>query len=98
MERLLLLCDYAHGNYVLRKPEDKGVKLTPPNLGVYDEYVGLNGCIPPSPRLKICGKRLKLPDVGLMKRLMTLGIVTEDNKWMDVMIRLVLKKTWEMTQ
>ena len=30
--------DYARHNYVAQ-PEDKGVKLTPPDLGVYDEYV-----------------------------------------------------------
>ena len=30
--------DYARFNYVAQ-PEDKGVKLTPPNLGIYDEYV-----------------------------------------------------------
>ena len=30
--------DYARFNYVVQ-PEDKGVKLTPPNLGIYDEYV-----------------------------------------------------------
>ena len=30
--------DYARYNYIAQ-PEDKGVKLTPPNLGVYDEYV-----------------------------------------------------------
>ena len=29
--------DYARFNYVAQ-PEDKGVKLTPPDLGVYDEY------------------------------------------------------------
>lgn len=32
------IMDYARHNYVAQ-PEDKGVKLTPPALGVYDEYV-----------------------------------------------------------
>ena len=32
------IMDYARYNYIAQ-PEDKGVKLTPPNLGVYDEYV-----------------------------------------------------------
>ncbi|MFR4037507.1 MAG: zinc-dependent metalloprotease [Butyricimonas faecalis] len=32
------IMDYARHNYVAQ-PEDKGVKLTPPDLGVYDEYV-----------------------------------------------------------
>ena len=32
------IMDYARNNYVAQ-PEDKGVKLTPPDLGVYDEYV-----------------------------------------------------------
>ena len=32
------IMDYARFNYVAQ-PEDKGVKLTPPNLGIYDEYV-----------------------------------------------------------
>ena len=32
------IMDYARFNYVAQ-PEDKGVKLTPPDLGVYDEYV-----------------------------------------------------------
>ena len=32
------IMDYARYNYVAQ-PGDKGVKLTPPNLGVYDEYV-----------------------------------------------------------
>ena len=32
------IMDYARFNYVVQ-PEDKGVKLTPPNLGIYDEYV-----------------------------------------------------------
>ena len=31
------IMDYARFNYVAQ-PEDKGVKLTPPDLGVYDEY------------------------------------------------------------
>lgn len=31
------IMDYARFNYVAQ-PGDKGVKLTPPNLGVYDEY------------------------------------------------------------
>lgn len=31
------IMDYARNNYVVQ-PEDKGVKLTPPDLGVYDEY------------------------------------------------------------
>ena len=31
------IMDYARFNYVAQ-PEDKGVKLTPPGLGVYDEY------------------------------------------------------------
>ena len=31
------IMDYARFNYVAQ-PEDKGVKLTPPYLGVYDEY------------------------------------------------------------
>lgn len=30
--------DYARNNYVAQ-PEDKGVRLTPPDLGVYDEFV-----------------------------------------------------------
>ena len=30
------IMDYARHNYVAQ-PEDKGVKLTPPDLGVYDE-------------------------------------------------------------
>lgn len=29
--------DYARNNYVAQ-PEDKGVKLTPPLLGIYDQY------------------------------------------------------------
>ena len=29
------IMDYARFNYVAQ-PEDKGVKLTPPNLGIYD--------------------------------------------------------------
>ena len=32
------IMDYARFNYVAQ-PEDKGVKLTPPDLGVYDYYV-----------------------------------------------------------
>ncbi|MFO3725732.1 MULTISPECIES: zinc-dependent metalloprotease [Butyricimonas] len=32
------IMDYARFNYVAQ-PGDKGVKLTPPDLGVYDEYV-----------------------------------------------------------
>ena len=32
------IMDYARFNYVAQ-PGDKGVKLTPPNLGIYDEYV-----------------------------------------------------------
>ena len=32
------IMDYARNNYVAQ-PEDKGVKLTPPDLGVYDEFV-----------------------------------------------------------
>lgn len=32
------IMDYARYNYIAQ-PEDKGVKLTPPKLGVYDEYV-----------------------------------------------------------
>lgn len=32
------IMDYARFNYVAQ-PGDKGVKLTPPNLGAYDEYV-----------------------------------------------------------
>jgi len=32
------IMDYARFNYVAQ-PEDKGVRLTPPSLGVYDEYV-----------------------------------------------------------
>ena len=32
------IMDYARYNYVAQ-PEDKGVRLTPPDLGVYDEYV-----------------------------------------------------------
>lgn len=32
------IMDYARFNYVAQ-PQDKGVKLTPPDLGVYDEYV-----------------------------------------------------------
>ena len=32
------IMDYARFNYVAQ-PEDKGVKLTPPHLGIYDEYV-----------------------------------------------------------
>ena len=32
------IMDYARFNYVAQ-PEDKGVKLTPPDLGIYDEYV-----------------------------------------------------------
>jgi len=32
------IMDYARHNYVAQ-PQDKGVKLTPPDLGVYDEYV-----------------------------------------------------------
>lgn len=84
-------------NYIAQ-PEDKGVKLTPPNLGVYDEYV-IKWLYTPIPEAKNMWEEAEIArDVGLMKRLMTLGIVTEDNKWMDVMIRLVLKKTWEMTQ
>lgn len=31
------IMDYARNNYVAQ-PEDKGVKLTPPDLGVYDEF------------------------------------------------------------
>jgi len=31
------IMDYARNNYVAQ-PEDKGVKLTPPNLGLYDIY------------------------------------------------------------
>ena len=31
------IMDYARFNYIAQ-PEDKGVKLTPPNLGVYDEF------------------------------------------------------------
>ena len=31
------IMDYARFNYVAQ-PDDKGVKLTPPDLGVYDEY------------------------------------------------------------
>src|SRR5690606_19418900 len=31
------IMDYARNNYVAQ-PEDKGVKLTPPLLGVYDQY------------------------------------------------------------
>ena len=32
------IMDYARNNYVAQ-PEDKGVRLTPPDLGVYDEFV-----------------------------------------------------------
>lgn len=32
------IMDYARFNYVAQ-PEDKGVKLTPPDLGIYDEYL-----------------------------------------------------------
>ena len=32
------IMDYARNNYVAQ-PGDKGVKLTPPDLGIYDEYV-----------------------------------------------------------
>lgn len=32
------IMDYARFNYVAQ-PQDKGVRLTPPSLGVYDEYV-----------------------------------------------------------
>ncbi len=32
------IMDYARFNYVAQ-PEDRGVKLTPPDLGVYDEFV-----------------------------------------------------------
>ncbi len=32
------IMDYARNNYVAQ-PEDKGVKLTPPDLGIYDEFV-----------------------------------------------------------
>ena len=32
------IMDYARFNYVAQ-PSDKGVKLTPPNLGVYDEFL-----------------------------------------------------------
>lgn len=32
------IMDYARFNYVAQ-PGDKGVKLTPPNLGVYDEFL-----------------------------------------------------------
>ena len=32
------IMDYARYNYVAQ-PDDKGVKLTPPDLGLYDEYV-----------------------------------------------------------
>ena len=32
------IMDYARFNYVAQ-PGDRGVKLTPPELGVYDEYV-----------------------------------------------------------
>lgn len=32
------IMDYARYNYVAQ-PEDKGVRLSPPDLGVYDEYV-----------------------------------------------------------
>jgi len=32
------IMDYARHNYIAQ-PQDKGVKLTPPDLGVYDEYV-----------------------------------------------------------
>lgn len=32
------IMDYARHNYIAQ-PEDKDVKLTPPDLGVYDEYV-----------------------------------------------------------
>ena len=32
------IMDYARHNYVAQ-PEDKGVKLTPPDLGIYDEFV-----------------------------------------------------------
>lgn len=32
------IMDYARFNYIAQ-PEDKGVKMTPPNLGVYDYYI-----------------------------------------------------------
>lgn len=32
------IMDYARFNYVVQ-PDDKGVKLTPPDLGIYDKYV-----------------------------------------------------------
>lgn len=67
------IMDYARFNYVAQ-PEDKGVKLTPPDLGVYDYYV-IKWLYSPIPDAKDMWEEPRLPRNGLMKKLVTLSIV-----------------------
>ena len=51
------IMDYARYNYIAQ-PGDNGVKLTPPDLGVYD-YYAIEVGYKPIPEAKGCRGRIK---------------------------------------
>ena len=86
--------DYARFNYVAQ-PGDKGVKLTPPDLGVYDEFV-IKWLYTYFPDLKNADEENKVLEKWVDEKAGDPLYRFKNSRCLLDWILLLLKKIWEM--
>lgn len=74
----------------MAQPGDKGVRLTPPDLGIYDCFL-VKWNYQPLPQVNDEWEEQAILESWWTRKPETLAIVMEGNRFIPVMIRVLLK-------